>query len=114
MRVVRLPHPRAARATIRDYVPPAFCDGCGTIFPWAAPPQRRRDLQNLVDEMVLTQAMSPSCRTSAELGAGDVDAHAQWLRVLQLAPELWRSQRVQPVLATLVPARVKAQRRPAA
>src|SRR3954447_11376220 len=101
----------AASAIAREYARPHFCDGCGSVFPWTGRRQRIQHLQNVLDD----EPIDPATRLEVqelleELLDRDVsDSDAAWVRILQVAPELWVSSSARPTLETVVPAAVKTQ-----
>jgi hypothetical protein len=101
----------AASAVARDYQRPSFCDGCGSVFSWTGRKQRIQHLQNVVDDEPLDPATKLEVQELlAELLDREVaDSDTAWMRVLQVAPELWMSTAARSTLATVVPAAVKAR-----
>jgi hypothetical protein len=100
----------AANAMARDYEPPRFCDGCGSVFSWTGRRERIQHLQNVLDD----EPLDPATRLEVQelldelLDRDLAEQDAAWLRILQIAPELWRGG-ARVTLATLVPAAVKAR-----
>jgi hypothetical protein len=91
------------------YLPPDFCDVCGSPFPWLSRQGLIYQLQNMLDEEELDPATRLEVREQLEaLAAPELDDEEQlrrWARVKELAPGLWRSS--ERILVTVVSAAIK-------
>jgi hypothetical protein len=101
----------AASPTAREYSRPSFCDGCGSVFSWTGRRQRIQHLQNVVDELPIDPATRLEVQELLDelLECDAAQSEPGWARILQVAPELWRSTAARAMLATVVPAAVKSR-----
>jgi hypothetical protein len=89
-----------------DYTPPAFCDGCGSPYPWATREQRIDQLENLLDgeaieEVVRLQIHEDLDQLRIATDLDDKRHLATWNRVKKNAPELFRDAGLK-ILITLL------------
>lgn len=80
-----------------DYIRPAFCNACGSAFPWADRKAHVYRLQNLLDDVDLPEADRLTVREQLEAleqsDLSDEDQRKRWERIRKLAPGFLDSAR---------------------
>lgn len=98
---------------LTPYVPPDFCDNCGSPFPWLSRQGLIYQLENVLDDVDLDPATKLEVREQLEaLTAPELEEEEQlrrWRRVKEKAPELWQASGAQRILESLVSAAIKSQ-----
>jgi hypothetical protein len=97
-----------------SYEPPKFCDKCGAPFPWVRRKERIWELQNaLEEESDLDEAtklwVSEQLALLQNLEFTDEKAQKRlWENLREHAPQLWKHERTQRIIDTLISAGVKS------
>jgi hypothetical protein len=110
---IRGQHTSAGGQLHPNYRPPAFCDGCGAVHPWATREQRIYELENLLDEEDIEEAdrlivLDHLERLRRQPDLDEKEQGRLWSAIKQKAPGLVAASG-QRIIESLATAAIKAQ-----